>query len=394
MAAAILLGVGTYLPLTLLAPLEPTAAVSAAEEPAATPPVSYRLPAAGISALGLRDGTELLASEGADEAYPMASITKIITALVVLEKYPLAAGESGPSVRMGRADEAFYEDYYLRGAKLLRVVTGWTFTERELLEIVLVDSAANYASSLSRWAFASDANFAAAARKWLSARGLTGITVVEPVGLDPKNTATPAALVQLGRIALADPLVADLVKTTTLSMHDVGTLENTNELLGTDGVTGIKTGTLDDYGASLLFSAEVSTLGEPVALVGAVLGSGNHNLLNQEVRTLLASVQANYHTVTLTTRDQVFGSFTTPWGDTADAIVETSESMIVWGDQPITMQVDIDSVTTAFEGDRVGLVVFTSGGQTVRVPLVLTHDIEDPGPWWRIGHPGIVGGDW
>ena len=388
MAAAVLLGVGTYLPLTLLAPLRPVVAELEFEQPTTPPPASYALPVNGISAFGLQDGTDLIAGQGADQSYPMASITKIVTALVVLDKYPLADGQPGPSVRMGRADLAFYEDYYLRGAKLLHVLEGWTFTERELLEIVLVDSAANYASSLSHWAFGSNTSYAAAARRWLDAHGLADIHVVEPVGLDERNTATPAALVELGRIALANPLVAELVGTQSLPMHDIGGLSNTNELLGSDGITGIKTGTLDDYGASLLFSTNLSIEGGTLPLVGAVLGSWDHSLLGNEVHTLLASVQNNYHRLQLVHQNDVFGSYTTPWGDTAEVIAANGADLVVWGDQSVELKVTVDDVTTASDGDEIGEAVFTSGDETITVPLLLKGSIEDPGFWWRVGHPG------
>jgi D-alanyl-D-alanine carboxypeptidase (penicillin-binding protein 5/6) len=109
--AAIVVATGTYLPLSLLAPLPSAEVTITADPPPATTAVAYNLPESGYSAFGFRDDTELVASQGADQAYPIASITKIITALVVLEKYPLAAGEQGPSIRMGRQDLAFYEDY-------------------------------------------------------------------------------------------------------------------------------------------------------------------------------------------------------------------------------------------------------------------------------------------
>jgi D-alanyl-D-alanine carboxypeptidase (penicillin-binding protein 5/6) len=274
------------------------------------------------------------------------------------------------------------------------VLAGWTFTERELLEIVLVDSAANYASSLSYWAFGSNANYAAAARRWLDARGLSGIQVVEPVALDPRNTATAADLVALGRIALADPLVAELVATKNLSMHDVGGLENTNELLGTHGINGIKTGTLDDYGASLLFSADVPTLGDTVPIVGAVLGSGSHELLNQEVDALLTSVQANYHRVTLATPGDVLATYTTPWGESIDAIVRGNASMVVWGENEFSVGVELKPIETAAKGDVLGRATFAAGDQTAEVTLVASGDLEGPDGWWRLTHPGIVGGDW
>ena len=39
-------------------------------------------------------------------------------------------------------------------------------------------------------------------------------------------------------------------------------------------------------------------------------------------------------------------------------------------------------------GTSVGQVVFTAGERSVTVPLVLSDSITDPGPGWRLTHPG------
>jgi D-alanyl-D-alanine carboxypeptidase (penicillin-binding protein 5/6) len=395
--AAIALGALLYLPLTLLAPLEPAVARISAEEPAATPPVALDWPGYGRGAIGLLDDDEVLASYGGDEPRPIASITKIVTALVVLDKHPLAVGEAGPAVQMGAADVALRSHYFNEyRAKVFPVWAGLTFTERELLDLALIESAANYAGSLAAWAFGSDAEFATAARAWLDSHGLTDISIVEPTGLDPANSATPSALLELGRIALAHPVVAEIVGTQELTVHDVGLLENTNELLGLSGVTGIKTGTLDVYGSNLLFSANVPTAdGGQITVVGVVLGGPGpkHDILDADVTELLASIQSTFHVVSLTDAGETFAGYDTEWGQTSTAVAETAASVVVWGDTPVEMRVNAESVGTGKAGGDVGEVVFTAGEQTVTVQLALSGTIEDPGPWWRLGHPGLIFGN-
>ena len=391
-----MLGTLLYLPMTLLAPIEPAAAQVVAEDPAATPAVALNWPEYGRGAVGLLGDDKLLASYGAEDAYPMASITKIVTALVVLDKHPLAVGEPGPTIRMGAADVALRSHYAnVYNAKVSPVRAGVNFTERELLDLALIESAANYAGSLVHWAFGSDQEFAAAARTWLDGHGLTGITIVEPTGLDPGNSATPSALVELGRIALDHPVVKEIVGTKEERIHDVGLLENTNELLGSSGVTGIKTGTLDESGANLLFSAQVPTPdGSEIAIVGVVLGAPgpSHAILDADVGELLASIQSTFHVVSLTAAGEKFANYQTDWGQSATAIAETAASVVVWGDTPVEMQVNADPVGTGETGGEVGDVVFTAGEKTVTVPLKLSAPIEDPGPWWRLGHPGLIFG--
>jgi D-alanyl-D-alanine carboxypeptidase (penicillin-binding protein 5/6) len=171
-------------------------------------------------------------------------------------------------------------------------------------------------------------------------------------------------------------------------VDDVGTFGNTNKLLGIDGIDGIKTGTLDEAGACLLFSADVLIGDEPLTLVGVVLGGADHETVNASVRALVEGVTAGYQRVTLTTAGQSFGSYTTAWGDTTEIVAAEDSSMIVWSDTPITATVDAGEIDVAGEGSDVGSVSFVSGTQQVEIPLITTDPVDDPGAGWRLTNPG------
>jgi D-alanyl-D-alanine carboxypeptidase (penicillin-binding protein 5/6) len=105
------LGVLFYLPMTLFAPLRESIPVvpEHLEQPGAAAALAF--PGYGASAIGALDFPGVLATAGSDQALPMASITKIVTALVVLQKHPLALDEAGPSVTMTSSDVALYDEY-------------------------------------------------------------------------------------------------------------------------------------------------------------------------------------------------------------------------------------------------------------------------------------------
>src|SRR5690606_12618891 len=105
------------------------------------------------------------------------------------------------------------------------------------------------------WAYGSQSGFLAAARGWLEANGLEHTTIVEPTGIDARNVSTPRDLLALGRLAMANPVIAEIVASETLDVPGLERRSNTNTLLGVSGVHGIKTGTLDGAGSNLLFSA-------------------------------------------------------------------------------------------------------------------------------------------
>jgi D-alanyl-D-alanine carboxypeptidase (penicillin-binding protein 5/6) len=382
------LGALFYLPMTLLAPLGEAEAVVPLYSELPGEAVVPAWPGYGASAIGAVGFPGVLASSGSEKPLPMASITKIVTALTVLEAKPLGVDEAGPAVTMTSADVALYNDYKRVDGKVVPVTAGEVFTQRELLDLTLIESANNYSSTLATWAFGSEEAFVAKAREWLAAHGLSSLQIVDSTGLDPSNRGTARDLIELGRIALANPLVAAIVGTDSLTMHDIGPVENSNELLGTHGVTGIKTGTLDEFGANLLFSAVYPIGSSSVTVIGVVLGGTDHDTLNVAITRLLASVQAGFHEVDVSDVGETFATYSTAWGQTADAAAAAEAMLLTWADTPIVADIAADPIRIEEAGEPVGEVVFTSGPHSVSVPLVLSRAITDPGPGWRLTHPG------
>jgi D-alanyl-D-alanine carboxypeptidase (penicillin-binding protein 5/6) len=379
-----------YLPLTLLAPLKPAVVtVAAPVEDAPQVPV-LDFPAYGASAIGAVGYPGVLAQNGATKPLPMASITKVITALVVLDKHPLALGESGPTATMTAADAALYGTYLAQNGTVSTVRAGMTFTERQLLELTLIKSANNYTTSMAVWAFGSQAAFLDAARAWLREHGLDQVVINEPTGIDRSNVAPADQLIELGRIALEHPVIAQIVASKQADVPPFGVLPNTNLLLGRDGVDGIKTGTLDDFGANLLFSADYLVGESTVTVIGVVLGGPDHDVIDRDILKLLDTTVANFTEVEVAADAEAFATYTAMWGDSVAAVAADRTTLLTWADTPVTVEVVTDELRTGTTGEDVGDLVFTSGPTTVRVDLELADDLDDPGPWWRLTNPAAL----
>jgi len=401
-AVIVLALAGTYAGVTLTAPLG--AVEATAELPKVVTPEAAVLQLApeGASAVSVTgaedylgpDAAGIWASSGGDEARPIASITKIVTALVILSAKPLqGADDPGPTIRFGKADHALYDKYYVLGATIAAMPTGISMSEHDALEAMLIPSACNYAEALAGWAFGSQNAFLGAARKWLAANGLTHTTIVEPTGIDPRNTSTPTDLIALGRLALADPVISQIVAMPSLAVPGLDAMPNTNSMLGSNGITGIKTGTLEDSGSNLLFSATLDVgAEEPLAVIGVVLGAYSHDSVNADVRVLLDSIAAGFHDVPVAEQGQAVGTYTTPWGDSARVVLGASASVFTWSDTPITATMQTIPLTTGTDGDVVGSVTWTAGPNTATTPLVLEGAIAPPTAWWRLTHPFDLGG--
>jgi D-alanyl-D-alanine carboxypeptidase (penicillin-binding protein 5/6) len=390
LGAAVATAVALYLPLTLLAPISTVAATAVAYTDPAPAPATIAWPANGASAVAAVGYPEVAATNGSTAALPIASISKIITSLVVLEAKPLALEAPGPTITVSAADAALVGTYQSVGGKTVPMAAGAALSERDLMTVALVASANNYAAVLADWAFGSQAAFATAAKAWLLAHGFGQTTIVEPTGMSPANVSTATELVAIGQLALANHVVARIVSTPSFTLPGVGILTNSNALLGHDGVEGIKTGTLNEAGACLLFAAHYSIGGTTITVVGAVLGALDHKTLNADVRAMLASVKAGFHEVRLASKGEPFASYATPWKQKARAIATKAASIVVWSNPRVSSEIAARNLALPSKGAAAGRVTFTVGDQKIRVPLALDRGFQDPGVWWRLTNPGTL----
>lgn len=409
-AAAVVLvlfaGAGLYGAYTLTA-RTPAPTVATRVPVAAQPePSRIDLPGTGVYAVRARGAAEyfgagasnstekgLSLSADAGQRRPIASITKVITALVVLDAHPLdGPDDAGPTLVFSRADHALYDAYYVRNATIERMPTGSSMSLRDALQMMLIVSASNYADAVARWAFGGTGGFLRATQDWLDAHDLRDTTIVEPTGIDPRNTSTPDDLVRIARLAMRDPALAEIVAMPELDVPGFSG-ENTNGLLGKNGIRGLKTGTLNSSGANLLFSARLEVgAGEPLEITGALLGGSSRGEVEREVLALLDSIRDGFPTITVAAAGNRVGTATTPWGASADIVLETDAALRIWSDTPVTGVLGDVRIADGRIGEQVGDATFTAGPRTVTVPVVLDGDLEEPDAWWRLTHPFDLAG--
>lgn len=412
----VILGVGVYGPATLLGPLpdatmtlvNPDAVVSTVSPPA--------LPAAGASAL-VTVGTvspagETVAGEDSDspadpaasavetlvpiaiggttDAVPMASIAKVITALVVLDAKPITDG-SGPTITLTTADYQSYLDYTNQFSRSLAVFQGETWTEHEMLQAVLLGSSNNHADSLARWAFGSVEAYTEAANEWLAGNGFSDTRVVDATGLDAASAGTGADLARLAGTAATDPVVSDIIANPAAALAGRG-IDNRTEFMADEGVIGLSNSYTDAAGLCLLFTAHVVSGDSTFIFAGAIVGAADQDTLDADMTALLSSAQAGVAELPLLASGAAYASFATEWGETASAVVGVPKTQVGW--QAVATgapEVSIDAFATARRGETIGRVrVATGDGSTVSSPLELDASIRDPGAGWRLLNPGPV----
>ena len=219
------------------------------------------------------EGLGLLGTSGAvSSPVPIASITKTMTAYLILEDHPLAAGQDGPTITVTRAEAETYVKESDTGDSLVPVRAGEQISERDALYALMLASADNFAQILADWDVGGTTAFLARMNAEAVQLGMTGTTFTDPSGLAASTTSTALDLLKLGAAAMQLPDFRQIVGTTAAYVPVAGEIKNYDQLLGTDGVIGIKTGSTDAAGSCLLFAATTVVDGQTETIVGAVLG--------------------------------------------------------------------------------------------------------------------------
>jgi len=247
-------------------------------------------PATGQAAVGSIEGG-LLARSTNEELAPMASMAKIIAALAVIEQ--LKPGQLDQSFTLNLQDVASYHAYAAQGGRVLKVYEGMALTPYQALEVILIFSANNITDTLVARVFGSAEAYKSYARAMLQRMGLRRTVIDDANGFSTATASTPSEIVTIGIAALKNPVIAEMVARPQTRIPEVGILKNTNELLGVDGVVGIKTGHTTPAGYCLVSAARHATQNrqQTTTIVAVIMGGLKATEVFGDSRKLLSSAK-------------------------------------------------------------------------------------------------------
>lgn len=205
-----------------------------------------KLPVNARHMLVLDEDGRVLASKDPDAVVPIASLTKLLTAMVVLD----ARQDMGETLQITAEDV----DRLKHSAS--RVPVGARMSRRDALALALISSENRAASALARSYPGGLEGFARAAQAKLAALGLNQSRVVEPTGLSPANVSTAKEMARLAAAAARYPQIAEIssqAKAKVSVNGRVRELRNTNHLVGGKGwdIRLSKTGYTEEAGRCL-----------------------------------------------------------------------------------------------------------------------------------------------
>ena len=272
-------------PAAAAAETAPPAAAETPAEAAPEPPAPRFRDVDGLRRPRIRAAAALLYNPRTDEVLwadrgldqrPIASITKVMTALVLLDQEP----ELARDVVVSRRD--------VRRASTTHLVRGERVTLDALLHLALIASDNAAARILARASGWGTRLFVERMNRKAAELGLRGTRFVEPSGLDERNVSTPYDVARLIAAAGEVPALSRIMRKWT---HRLRTdrrrvnIRNTNRLLRSRHVIqGGKTGFINEAGYCLTALVELPGA-DPVALV--VLGARSNAGRFREARRLI-----------------------------------------------------------------------------------------------------------
>ncbi len=343
------------------------------------------------SAVGVH-GSPILETHGRQTPLPIASVAKVITALTVLEKYPLNKGDQGPIVTLTESDVALYDSYSAQEGSVMPVRVGEKISEYQMLQAIMLPSANNIADSMAIWAYGSLTSYATAANDYLARHGLDSTHVgTDASGMSPTSVSTAKDLTKLGELAMNNRVLSEIVSQPTASNIPVaGTIKNVNFLLGESGIVGVKTGNSDQAGGVFVGASKKIINTKPVTIVTAVLGSDSLFTAMKDSLSLTISAQNNFHETVIANQAAPLGGYLLPWGGTARVIASKDLFLQTWNNDPPNSVLLLRRISSdTRRGQTVGSVTVSKSGinNQKSVPVTLESPIPEPSIRWRLTHP-------
>lgn len=336
-------------------------------------------------------------NHGVKSAIGLASVAKIITALVIIKDHPLSIGQAGPTLTVSASDVATYQQMLANVDSVAAVTLGETLSEYQALEALLIPSADNVAVMLANWDSGSVSAFAAKMNQEAASLGMTSSHYVDPSGLDPNTAGTAPDQVIAASTLMQNPVLAQIVAMPQATLPVAGIAYNVNALVGHDNIVGVKTGSTP-AGGNYTFAGSTTLPASPAlpksvvsspTIVGAILGQQGYTPLPSALsvgKALLDAFRSVPTVENIMGAGVKLGSITAPGQTSVGVVTGAPISMVGWPGLKVSYKVtSVAELPSSFgAGYKVGTLTATLGQEIVTVPLVTSGSVKAPSLTWRL----------
>lgn len=332
------------------------------------------------------EGVGTIGSYGTEKAAPIASVAKIMTAYVILKDHPITGKQDGEQIVV---DKIAGEEANRPAESTAPIEEGQKYTERQMLQLLMIPSGNNVARLLARWdattveAFVDKMNAAA------EDLGMTKSTYTDPSGLEASTVSTPADQLKLARAVLQYDVFREIVNMPQAEIPGIGkTIYNNNNILLEPGVSGIKTGSSTPAGGNLIWTADTVIDGKSRRIIGAVMGADVDGTLDAKLQRaiqsslgLIQAAQKGVDSATVVKKGQVVGYVDDGLGGRTPVVSTKDLKAVGWGGLEVELALGDSGDTlphAAEAGTVVGELTVGTGPGKASVPVALQSGMTEP----------------
>ncbi len=351
---------------------------------------SFPWPSTGEAAIAVPASGTFIAS-GAETSVPIASLTKIMTAYLILRDHPLAPDAQGPTLTITADDQTEAGTDLDTGATMVPVQAGEVLSERQLLNGLLVHSANNFADILAQWDAGSVPAFVTKMNATAGTLGMHDTHYADANGLHPQSESSAGDQLRLSVMAMAIPTFAAVVDQAQVSEPIAGMVTSYVPGMGTEGIVGVKSGFTQAAMGCLVLAADRVVDGRPVLVLASVTGQpGDDPLLDASTSdlALINAAASELRVVPVISARQKVATVTAAWAVTARTVVTSRAlSIIGWPGQLVHVTLGRVAIHQgAHAGTTVARLAVQENQEHATIPAVLTGTIPAVSWGWRLAH--------
>ncbi|MET9320178.1 hypothetical protein ABZX75_08340, partial [Streptomyces sp. NPDC003038] len=332
-------------------------------------------------------GLGTLGQSGEQKPVPIASVTKSMTAYIILRDHPIKKGEQGQMIEIDKTaeTEGKKNNSTDNESTLDTVKEGDKISEYDAIAALMIPSANNIARLLARWDAGSQEAFVKKMNDTAKELGMTNTTYTDPSGLDATTVSTAEDQVKLGLKLVEIETLLDITKKPSWVDPSGKNWRNWNGLVPYNDSLGIKTGTTTKAGGNLLFAAQKKIGNTNQLIVGAVLGQHKPPIIDSVLaasKQLMIATQKSLEGAPVVKKGEVVGYVDDGLGGRTPVVATADVQAVGWA--TLTVHVKLADggskiPQTAKAGTEIGVLTVGEGASQVKVPVALQSDLAAPG---------------
>ena len=320
----------------------------------------------------------LLLENNSNEIRPIASTSKLILALLVLQQKPLSEENK---IIFNQEDVELTQSMASQSQSYLPILADQSLNQYQALEALLMMSANNVAVKLSNFAFGSEEEYIKQANDFLIRNGITNTNIADASGFSNDTKSTSNDMLKITELALNNEVIKKIVAQKTTELPYYGKVNNTNSLLDVNGINGAKTGYTGAAGGSFVYSANLNN----ITVLGSIFGAETRNIALNEALKNINQINEKINNYTAIYQGQPIAVYLTPQGYANTIKIDKNIEIKRWGNEEPKISANL--INSNNQPQRQIEIIIESSVERKIEKIDINLNQPKPSLFWRLTNP-------